>query len=197
MNWIRFCIIILTVSYDAVIAQPLLKKEDFFFWHPDSILRPEHFKSTKARVDHVAYIGTFTYYEDIERSDTHNIRAYYSVMDMKRSWISPDAVKLGGAELEKILKHEKIHFDIQELYTRIYIETSSIKCQNLHKHNSCRGDIMGRCDFQQAKMNEQFDIDCRDRWWADVEEEWRLKLQVMLDSLDAYKDSRVYLKIAP
>jgi hypothetical protein len=47
-------------------------------------------------------------------------------------------------------------------------------------------------------MNEEFDQDWIKRWWKeDVTGEWKAKIRAQLDSLDAYKDPRVYLKIAP
>lgn len=189
--------LLLICMLHLVQAQPMvLNKENFLFWHRDSVFRVEHFQSNEVRKGWDAYTTTMQYFEDIERSDTHRIRAYYSVMDMKRSWLSSYAINLGGIELENLLKHEKIHFDIQELHTRIYRKLIADKCQGLHKHNPCIGDIMGYVDFQQAKMNEEFDIAVGQRFnHANIE--WSIKIQAMLDSLDAYKDPRVYLKIAP
>jgi hypothetical protein len=189
---------ILIVLAQGVLNAQTSMKDHVILWHPDSLIRIEHFKSISARKGCDAYIVATRYFETVERSDTHQVTLQYAAMDLDRSWISPKAVAEGGERLKRILAHEQVHFDICELFMRIYRKNCTERCQGLHKHNDCYHGQWGNLEFKRAIMNEEFDQDWIKRWWKeDVTGEWKAKIRAQLDSLDAYKDPRVYLKIAP
>ncbi len=105
-------------------------------------------------------------------------------MDKSKSWMIENSIY--------VLKHEKGHFDIGEIYARILRKSifsvkKSIKPANFKIIDSLYYDIGKKMLDEQRKYDTATTIPARNR---EAQSAWNLSIQKRLDSLDGYKRNK-------
>jgi len=156
------------------------KTNNFIIWDQHYQLTEEDFKGK---------VPVFTIYSaqcavglkvEYEYRDTL-IFEVLCTMDKSKSWMQENSIY--------VLKHEKGHFDIGEIYARILRKSifsvkKSIKPANIKIIDSLYYDIGKKMLDEQRKYDTATTIPARNR---EAQSAWNLSIQKRLDSLDRYK----------
>jgi hypothetical protein len=143
----------------------------------------------KARPDASSGLSALTYYSINcsyhSQDDVVNVEAY-CYFDKSKSWIK--------VRKDSLLAHERLHFDIAELYTRklkAYIATNHLKAGDIgEKVNAIYKIYLDSCYLVQNKYDEE----TRHSLDAKMQKEWSEKIKSELQDFDAFKKKDLVIK---
>ncbi|WP_396600796.1 hypothetical protein [Algibacter sp. R77976] len=96
------------------------------------------------------------------------------------SWVIPKG------KTDYVLKHEQIHFDITEIYTRKL--RKALIDANVTTKNSCRAyDIFNSIKNEWEEKQERYDYDTKNGVKKETQEEWEAFVMLELIKYDLYK----------
>ncbi|GAB4290668.1 MAG: hypothetical protein Kow0068_16090 [Marinilabiliales bacterium] len=154
----------------------------FVYWEERNIVTWDDFKKVKnLKGDEAAYIRVATHSEFEYQNDslTVTIRTY---MDPKNSFVEKDN------ESDYLLKHEQLHFDIQEIYSRKMrkrIKETNLSFNSLSKEL----DIIFKEEMKRAEeFQNQYDKETNHSLNKEVQQKWEQKVIKELDNLSDYKE---------
>ncbi|MBP9152585.1 MAG: hypothetical protein KBF73_09905 [Flavobacteriales bacterium] len=183
------------------VAEPTLglaqgTEDGILYWHRDSVLRKEHFRSLN-EVDGVSAqsaLNTLIHRQDeVVNSLTFAIQAFFVP---EESWFLPNQGEIIDS---LVLFHEQIHFDIEELFARRLKRRIYLECQDMHRHNfpTCRDKIYSSLEFDKDKMNEQFHFDILVPDFIKVERFWKEKVRKQLEELKEFENTEIRIRTEP
>jgi hypothetical protein len=114
------------------------------------------------------------------------IKVYF---EKNKSWVKQDS------KTDKLLKHEQLHFDIGELYTRKLrkkIKDSKFTLKNLSSECS---KLFKEVEQKGHDAQKQYDAETKHSTIESAQTEWEKKIEKELKSMDAYVDDVVVVKV--
>lgn len=95
-----------------------------------------------------------------------------------------------------LLKHEQLHFDIREVYTRkIRQEIKSITYSSINDLNSKVNEIYNRWDSINDKMEDSYDYETEHSINEEKQKEWNEKIAKQLEELKEYSNPEIIIEI--
>jgi hypothetical protein len=118
-------------------------------------------------------------------------------MDRERSWSKYHGVTdADSCRSNYILRHERTHFDIDEVYAReCRMLLSKIKANSFEKVKNKYDKIRQEIEVKRQKEQTLYDDETNHSKNTEKQAEWNKKIAERLKELEAYKDTVVTIKI--
>lgn len=163
-----------------------LAQQDKYEWHKDSLLVWEDFKGKPSRVaaDDVAalsFCGLRFQSCAYERGEepTYKVTAYFQ---RSKSWSKEEH------EVQYVLEHEQLHFDIAEVYARKMRKHFQTKRVALEKSSAIYNEYYDEYVEMQDLYDEQTNHGTKDKEQAI----WNEKVKKWLEELDDFEENSCY-----
>ena len=161
----------------------IISAQDKIFWNENTSLKWEDFqaKPNIKKVAALSYCGIQFYSceESTRRNPVYRIRAYFMP---SKSW------SWSNYRYSYVLKHEQLHFDIAELYTRKirkYFSENLVKMENaVIEYQSIFNEYT---DYQEL-YDEETHHGTKDH----KQKDWELSIQSQMKELEMFKEDVCY-----
>lgn len=114
---IRFALVLLLVSFTSRV---LAQDEHKLTWRKDSLLKWADFKGvvdTSSKFHAISLCGIFSTYKWTVKNNKYTFTfAGGSFLNTDKSW------SITKKQTPELLRHEQVHFDIAEIFSRIYLQ---------------------------------------------------------------------------
>lgn len=165
-------------------------KEEVIVWQKNRKLTWDDYQG-KRQKRFAAASTVYSMYRNISKTQSGDIiatvKAYFYPNDSWKShWID-----------DALLAHEQKHFDIVELYARkLRKQLSQIKVRNEEDANAKLDSLHKIIDAEMDKFQDKYDDETNSSMEHDAQIDWIKKIDTAIDSLSAYQNTDVKLKIA-
>jgi hypothetical protein len=184
-----YVLLLLTFSIKGY-SQKKVKQDSFFIinWHdkvnlqwsdfmgePDSTIKTSFGNATAVSAIHITVEPTFDFHE------MPNYKVYNSFIKTKSFVVDSTKVRRG------LLEHEKLHFDLYEVYTRrIRKGICQLRKQenyNVHDYE----DLIDNLLYEVKKANKLFDKETAHSNLKIMQDKWKVKIMKELELLKDFK----------
>lgn len=172
-------LILLAPAFLFMGSTPLNKGKAMVEWNEGNELSWTDFKGSPARKSQFSAVTCYSIVFVNKINDSSYVRIYCS-FDKKKSWVKK---KL---ECPSLLKHEQGHFDIGEIYTRLF--RKKIKELLDAKKTIDYAKLYKSYSEKCFKEQELYDRKTKHSIKADVQKEWNDKIAKDLEGLSAYQE---------
>lgn len=186
-------ILLISILCFTGIGQINIEKPGYLIWDANLSLDKDCFLGTIPEGDTMK-AETFTLTDSYlveydERKLVYHIVCYFS---KEKSWVNPKESSLKG-----LISHERLHFDIAELHTRIirkklsqYIDRDPSLSEFKEFINSTFKNVMN----DKKEMQEKYDLETLHGLLFQKQVEWNNKIKSELLKYDDYSDTKVVIR---
>ena len=200
---IYICFLLIMQFYTSCYAQDDLDENRYILWRENIELSWDDFlleyKPKKAVASASASIGLGIYFSLKEKDKNTIIFNIYAYMNKEKSWSEYHGVAVADADSWQSnygLRHERTHFDIDEVYAReCRMLLSKIKANSFEKVKNKYDKIRQEIEVKRQKEQTLYDEETNHSINIEKQAEWNKKIAERLKELEAYKDTVVTIKI--
>ena len=165
--------------------------DEVIAWSPDYNIEWTDFKARPQNGSHLdAYTMLGISLEVVSQDDGNVNMGVFGYFEKNKSWVK------SGEKTANLLKHERKHFDICEIYRRILVkrleESSPYTVDNFNKKV---GDIFNKTFKDYTDEQEKYDHETHHSQKKELQAKWDKEIVKRMEALEKYKDIIAELKV--